>query len=193
MADLIVILVGIVLANQFVLVRFPSIAPPVEPGCRRQASLAVLSATTLVLALAAALAWLAVAWLLEPAGLLELRLLVIILSVVGVAAIVTPLLRRARQGVSRTADPARSLVMVNAAALAVALLATRESGTLLDTLAWATGTGLGFALLMQAFAELRARLDAGTTPAPFRGTAIALVSAGIVALAFSGLSGILRG
>lgn len=192
MADLIVILIGAVLVNHFVLVRFPSISPIIDPGSQREASLAMLSETTLVLVLSSALAWMAENWLLEPLGLPELRLLTVVLIVAGTAGVVTPLLRRAGPALRSATDAGPSLVMINSAVIAAALLVTRGSTNLPGAVASAAGAGLGFTLLMLTFAELRERLEAAEVPIPLRGAAIALVSAGIMSLAFGGLTGILR-
>ena len=84
------------------------------------------------------------------------------------------------------------LITTNCAVLGVALLNTRESDSLIEALAYGIGAGLGFALVMVLFAGLRERLDGGEVPAAFRGPAIALVTAGIMSMAFMGFTGMLR-
>jgi electron transport complex protein RnfA len=72
-------------------------------------------------------------------------------------------------------------------------LNTRQSESFLQSLAYGIGAGLGFCLVMILFAGLRERLETADVPAPFRGAAIALVTAGLMSMAFMGFSGLTRG
>jgi electron transport complex protein RnfA len=84
------------------------------------------------------------------------------------------------------------LIATNCAVLGVALLNVQQSKGLVQSVFYGFGAAAGFALVLIMFAAIRERLDAADVPAPFRGTAIALMTAGIMSLAFMGFSGMAR-
>ena len=84
------------------------------------------------------------------------------------------------------------LIATNCAVLGVALLNVQEAKGFLQSVFFGFGASVGFALILTMFAAMRERLEAADIPAPFRGTAIALMTAGIMSLAFMGFSGMAR-
>ena len=82
------------------------------------------------------------------------------------------------------------LITTNCAVLGVALLTIREQHTLANAAASGFGAALGFTLALVLFAALRERIETADVPAPFKGSAVALMTAGIMSLAFMGFSGI---
>ena len=84
------------------------------------------------------------------------------------------------------------LITTNCAVLGVALLNVQTSKTFLQALAFGIGAGLGFCLVMLLFAGIRERLELADVPTPFKGAAIALVTAGLMSLGFMGFAGITR-
>ena len=84
------------------------------------------------------------------------------------------------------------LIATNCAVLGVALLNVQDSDGFVESLFYGFGAAGGFALVLILFAATRERLDAADVPAPFRGTAIALMTAGIMSLAFMGFAGMAR-
>ena len=84
------------------------------------------------------------------------------------------------------------LIATNCAVLGVALLNVQQSKGFVQSVFFGLGAAGGFALVLILFAAMRERLDAADIPAPFRGTAIALMTAGIMSLAFMGFSGMAR-
>ena len=84
------------------------------------------------------------------------------------------------------------LITTNCAVLGVALLNTSQSESFLQALAYGIGAGLGFCLVMILFAGLRERLAVADVPVPFKGAAIALVTAGLMSMAFIGFAGVIR-
>jgi electron transport complex protein RnfA len=82
------------------------------------------------------------------------------------------------------------LITTNCAVLGVALLDAKQSESLFDSLLFSAGSGLGFTLVLVLFSAVRERLESAAIPAPFRGSAIGLITAGLAALAFSGFQGL---
>lgn len=190
MGDLAVALLGIVLVNQYALVRVPALRDEVgEPGLNPGASGALI----IVLVASVALAWLIRAKLLQPLRLPELRFVVLVLATGAMTTLGAPLVGRVIPAVGRAVAAAPARLTFNAVALGAALLATRAPGSLAATVAWGVGTGGAFALLAACFAALRDRLDTGNVPRALQGGAIALVTAGIVCLGLGGLAGLVRG
>jgi electron transport complex protein RnfA len=167
--------VAVVLVDGFLAPREPD---PASTGWRSPP----LSAA-LVLVLSVPLARLAETTLLAPATLLDLRLPLLVLATAAVGGLCTVVL-------GLTQAPR---VLLDATLLAVALLATGRGAGLAGALAWAAGTGVSFVVCTVLFTELRERLELGEAPAPLRGAALLLVSAGLFAIGLGGLATVLRG
>jgi len=85
------------------------------------------------------------------------------------------------------------LITTNCAVLGVALLNVQESHGFLESAVYGFGAAVGFSLVMILFAAMRERLDVADVPTPFRGPAIALITAGLMSMAFMGFTGLVRG
>ena len=193
MTDFLAIVVGTVLVNNFVLVRFLGLCPVLGATTRTETALGMSLATTLVLTLAAGLSYLIDRWLLVPFGVTELRLLCFILVIAGTVQFTETLVRRSSPLLYQALGLYLPLITTNCAVLGVAILITQQSTTLPGALTFGAAAGLGFCLVMVLFAALRERLEDADVPAPFRGAAIALMTAGMMSLAFTGFTGIVRG
>jgi electron transport complex protein RnfA len=84
------------------------------------------------------------------------------------------------------------LITTNCAVLGIPLLNAQSSHTLLESALFGFGGGIGFSIVLILFASLRERLEGAEIPSPFKGTAIALVTASIMSLAFMGFAGLDR-
>jgi electron transport complex protein RnfA len=82
------------------------------------------------------------------------------------------------------------LITTNCAVLGVALLNVQESHSFLESLVYGFGAALGFSLVLSLFAAMRERMSAADIPEPFRGAAIALITAGLLSMAFLGFTGL---
>jgi len=190
MAELALILVGALLVNNFVLAQFLGLCPFFGVTGNSEAAAAMGLATSFVLCLAAGLSWLAHSWLLVPLGLEFLRIIVFIVVIAAVVQFTELVLRSRSPLLHQLLGIYLPLITTNCAVLGVALLALGEGLGLLATLVFALGAALGFTLVMVLFAALRERLAHADVPAPFRGTPITLISAGILSLAFMGFAGL---
>lgn len=193
MSDLALLLFGAAFVNNFVLAKFLGLCPFMGVSGRLDAAWGMALATAFVLTLSAGLAWLLQALLLEPLQLQHLRTLGFILVIASVVQF-TELLMRARAPLLyRVLGLYLPLITTNCAVLGVALLNVQAQRTLLEALLQGLGAALGFALVLLLFAAMRQRLALADVPASFRGSPIALITAGLMALAFMGFAGMVRG
>ena len=190
MTDLLFIAVAAATVNNIVLERLLGLCPVVGTTARIDEALATGLATTGALTLTAGLSHLLNQWLLVPFSLPYLR----IIALLGLAALsvqaVNAILGRRGACHSPATGQHLPLITMNCAVLGVALLTTGTADTLAGAAALGLGAGLGFTVVLVLFASLRPRLLQSPVPAPLRGPAIALVTVGMMSLAFLGFSGL---
>jgi electron transport complex protein RnfA len=189
MDDIALLLVGAVFVNNFVLVKFLGLCPFMGVSRRLDAANGMALATGFVLTLSAALAWCVHHWLLAPLGLEHLRTLGFILVIAAVVQFTETVMNRQSPRLYRVLGLYLPLITTNCAVLGVALLNVQERRGLLEATLYGFGAALGFGLVLVLFSAMRERLEAGDVPASWRGTPIALVTAGLMSLAFMGFSG----
>jgi electron transport complex protein RnfA len=193
MAELLLIAVGAALVNNFVLVRFLGLCPVLGTGGRLDSAFGMAGATAIVLTVTAGVSYLLHCYVLLPLGLEYLRIIAFIVIIAGTVQLTELVMRRAMPLLHRLLGVYLPLITTNCAVLGVALLNVGEARSLAQALAAGIGAGIGFCLVIVLFAGLRERLDTAAVPAPFRGPAIALVTAGMMSLAFLGFAGLNRG
>jgi electron transport complex protein RnfA len=147
-------------------------------------------ATLFVLTLASGASYAAWHWLLEPLGLGYLRTLVFILLIAAVVQATEMLVRASSPLLHELLGVFLPLITTNCAVLGVALLNLERQHGFVESLVYGAAAGAGFGLALLAFAGLRERLETADAPAAFRGTPLALVTAGLMALAFMGFGGL---
>ena len=192
MSDLFVILVGTVLVNNFVLVRFLGLCPFLGVSRNLEAAMGMSLATAFVLTLSSASAYLLHRYVLVPLDLEYLRTVAFILVIAASVQFTEIMVRRISPLLNQVLGIYIPLIATNCAVLGVALLNVQASQGFVESLVFGVGAAGGFALVLVVFAAIRERLDAADVPAPFRGTAIALMTAGIMSLAFMGFAGMAR-
>lgn len=193
MTELALIIVATVLVNNFVLVKFLGLCPLLGASTRFETALGMSLATTFVLTLASGISYLIDTYILVRWGLEYLQLISFIVVIAGAVQFTELFVRNASPILHEVLGVYLPLITTNCAVLGVALLNTRQSESLLEALTFGLGAGLGFCLVMILFAGIRERLEAADVPTPFRGPAIALVTAGMMSLAFIGFAGLVRG
>lgn len=192
MTELVVILVGTVLVNNFVLARFLGLCPFMGVSKNLEAATGMSLATAFVLTLSSATAYLLHQYVLVPLDLEYLRTIGFILVIAASVQFTEIMVRRLSPLLHQVLGIYIPLIATNCAVLGVALLNVQQSKGLVQSVFFGFGASAGFALVLIMFAAVRERLDVSDVPAPFRGTAIALVTAGIMSLAFMGFSGMAR-
>jgi len=192
MSDLILILIGTVLVNNFVLVKFLGLCPFMGVSRNLEAAFGMSMATAFVLTLSSAIAYLIHTHVLVPLELEYLRTISFILVIAASVQFTEIMVRRLSPLLHQLLGIYIPLIATNCAVLGVALLNVREAQGFIQSVFYGFGAAGGFALVLVVFAAMRERLQAADVPLPFRGTAIALLTAGIMSLAFMGFSGMAR-
>ncbi len=192
MSEIVLILTGTVLVNNFVLTRFLGLCPFMGVSRNLEAAIGMSLATTFVLTVSSAAAWLVNHFLLVPFGLEYLRTLGFILVIAASVQFTELMVRRLSPELDQVLGVYIPLIATNCAVLGVALLNIQAGLSFVGALFFGFGAALGFALVLVAFAAIRQRVDVADVPLPFRGSSIALVTAGIMALAFMGFAGMAR-
>ena len=192
MSELFVILVGTALVNNFVLVRFLGLCPFLGVSRNLESAAGMSLATAFVLTLSSAAAYLLQQYVLAPLGLDYLRTIAFILVIAASVQLTEIMVRRTSPVLHQVLGIYIPLIATNCAVLGVALLNVQQSKGFVQSVFYGFGASAGFALVLVMFAAIRERLEAADVPAPFRGAAIALMTAGIMSLAFIGFSGMAR-
>ena len=186
MTDYLLLFIGTVLVNNFVLVKFLGLCPFMGVSKKLETAMGMGLATTFVMTLASICAWLIDTWILIPLDLVYLRTLAFILVIAVVVQFTEMVVRKT--------SPALFLPLIttNCAVLGVALLNINLGHNFLQSALYGFSAAVGFSLVMVLFASIRERLVVSDVPAPFKGNAIALITAGLMSLAFMGFSGLVK-
>jgi electron transport complex protein RnfA len=188
--DLLLLALGASLVNNFVLTQFLGLCPFVGVSRRFEAAAGMALATLFVLTLASGASYSVWHWILEPLGLGYLRTLVFILLIAAVVQVTEMLVRATSPLLHELLGVFLPLITTNCAVLGVALLNLERQHGLVESLVYGAAAAAGFGLALLAFAGLRERLETADVPAAFRGTPLALITAGLMALAFMGFGGL---
>ncbi len=192
MTELFLILVGTVLVNNFVLVRFLGLCPFMGVSRSLEAAFGMALATAFVLTLSAAVSYLLHRWLLVPLELEYLRTIGFILVIAASVQFTEIMVRRVSPVLNQVLGIYIPLIATNCAVLGVALLNVQEAQSFVQSILFGFGAAAGFALVLVLFAAVREKLVSADIPLAFRGAPIALVTAGIMSLAFMGFAGMGR-
>lgn len=192
MSDLILILVATVLVNNFVLVRFLGLCPFMGVSRNLEAALGMSLATAFVLTLSSAVSYLLHEYVLVPLDIGYLRTISFILVIAVSVQFTEIMVRRLSPLLDQVLGIFIPLIATNCAVLGVALLNVQQAKGFVQSVFFGFGAAAGFALVIVLFAAVRERLEAADIPRPFRGVAIALMTAGMMSLAFMGFSGMAR-
>jgi len=188
--ELLLLLIGAVLVNNFVLVQFLGLCPFMGVSNKLETAMSMSLATAFVLTLASMVSYLVERYLLAPLGLEYLRIIGFILVIAALVQLTEMIVRRASPLLYRVLGVFLPLITSNCAVLGVALLNLAQAHTLLEAALYGVGAALGFSLVLVLFAAIRERLAAADVPAPFRGPAIGMITAGLMSLAFMGFAGL---
>lgn len=190
MTDYILLLVGTILVNNFVLVQFLGLCPFMGVSNKLETAVGMSLATTFVLTLSSVASYVVYAWLLEPLGLTYLKTISFILVIAFMVQFTEMLVRKTSPLLYRVLGIFLPLITTNCAVLGVALLNISRQNSLVESFLYGFGAAVGFSLVLVLFAALRERLAVADVPMPFQGAAIGMITAGIMALAFMGFSGL---
>ena len=191
MKEYLLILVGTVFVNNIVMTKILGLCPFMGVSKKLETSLGMGAATTFVLTLASACSYLINHYLLGP----ELAYLTTLSFIVTIAAIVqlTELvIQKTSPVLHQVLGIYLPLITTNCAVLGIPLLNVQENHNFVESIFFGLGGALGFTLVMVLFAGMRERMEGADVPEVFKGSAIAMVTAGLMSLAFMGFSGLIK-
>jgi len=193
MKEYLLILVSTVLVNNFVLTKFLGLCPFMGVSRKLETATGMALATTFVLTLSSVCSYLANTYLLAPLGIEYLRTITFILVIAGVVQFTEMVIHKTSPLLYQVLGIYLPLITTNCAVLGVALLNVQQDAGFLHSALYGFGASVGFSLVLIIFAAMRERITVADVPVAFRGPAIALVTAGLMSLAFMGFSGLVRG
>ncbi|MEO1888773.1 MAG: electron transport complex subunit RsxA [Cycloclasticus sp.] len=192
MSDYLLILVSTILVNNFVLVKFLGLCPFMGVSNKLETAMGMGLATTFVLTLASICSYLANQYLLAPLGLEYLRTITFIVVIAVVVQMTEAIVHKTSPLLYQVLGIYLPLITTNCAVLGVALLNVQEDNGFIESALYGFGAALGFSLVLVLFSTIRERITVSDVPEPFKGNAIALITAGLMSVAFMGFSGLVK-
>jgi len=192
MTEYLLIIVGTVWVNNIVLSQFLGLCPFMGVSRKLETAMGMGLATTFVLTLSSISSYLVFEYLLQPFGLEYLRTISFILVIAAIVGFTELVIHKTSPMLHNVLGIYLPLITTNCAVLGVALLNTQKSHGFLESALYGFGSAIGFTLVLVLFAAMRERLAAADVPEAFQGNAIAMITAGLMALAFMGFTGLIK-
>ena len=183
------IIIAALFTENFVMVKFMGICPFLGVSKKRDTAIGMGMAVTFVMALASAITWTANEYLLKPFNLEYLQTILFILIIAGLVQFVEMFVKKSIPALYSALGIYLPLITTNCAVLGVTLLNVQNEYNFIESFLYGTFAALGFTLAIVLFAGIRETISEKNIPSAFRGFPIALVTAGLMAIAFTGFSG----
>lgn len=190
MTSYLFIILGAVLVNNVVFVRILGLCPFMGVSKKLETALGMGAATTFVLTMACGASFIIDRWLLMPNQLEYLRTLSFIVTIAAIVQLTELVIQKTSPLLHQVLGIYLPLITTNCAVLGIPLLNVSLRHNFLESLLFGFGSAVGFTLALILFAGIRERLEAADVPVHFRGTAIAMITAGVMSLAFMGFAGL---
>jgi electron transport complex protein RnfA len=191
MTEYLLILLGAVFVNNIVMVKILGLCPFMGVSKKLEAAVGMGAATTFVLTLASGSSYLINHYLLGP-DLAYLTTLSFIVVIAGIVQFTEMIIQKTSPELYQTLGVYLPLITTNCAVLGVPLINVQAKHNFMESLIFGMGSALGFTLVMILFAGLRERMEGADVPGIFKGSAIAMVTAGLMSLSFMGFSGLIK-
>ena len=191
MENYLLIIISTVFVNNIVLVRILGLCPFMGVSKRLEASIGMAAATAFVLTLGSGASFLVDKYLLGP-DLIYLRTLSFIVVIAAIVQFTEMFLHKVFPLLYQVLGIYLPLITTNCAVLGIPLLIVQEPHDLVEALLIGFGGAVGFSMVLIIFAGMRERLESADVPQAFRGTSIAMVTAGLMSIAFMGFSGLVK-
>jgi len=190
---LIFIMISAIFINNFVLSRFLGICPFLGVSKQVETAVGMGGAVTFVMALASAITYVVQYSILDPLGLGYLQTIAFILIIAALVQLVEMIIKKSSPALYQALGVYLPLITTNCAVLGVALINIKNEYNFIETIFNGVGAALGFTLAIVLFAGIRERLETSAVPKALEGFPIALLTAGLMAIAFLGFSGMKLG
>lgn len=184
------IIVTAIFINNIVLAQFLGICPFLGVSKQTESALGMGAAVTFVITLATVVTWCLQTYVLTPLHLDFLQTILFILVIASLVQMLEIIIRKIAPALYEALGVFLPLITTNCAVLGVAILVVQKGFTLMESLVYGLATSVGFTLALWLFAGIREQLAVTSVPGGMKGVPLALISAGILAMAFMGFSGI---
>ncbi len=188
--ELLVITLGAILANNFIFSQFLGICPFLGVSKKVDTAVGMGIAVTFVMGLASAITWVVNEFILVRFGLMYMQTVAFILVIASLVQFIEMFLQKSMPSLYTALGVYLPLITTNCAVLGVALLNIQSGYGFISSVVYGVTGGIGFLLAIVLFASIRERLVFADYPKSFEGFPIALVTTGLMALAFMGFSGL---
>ncbi|NCS66549.1 MAG: electron transport complex subunit RsxA [Hydrogenophilales bacterium CG03_land_8_20_14_0_80_62_28] len=191
MEHYLLILIGTVFVNNIIMAKILGLCPFFGVSKKLETAVGMGAATIFVLTLGSGTSYLIDTYVLGPdlAYLRTLSFIVVIAAIVGFTEL---FIKKTSPTLFRVLGIYLPLITTNCAVLGIPLLNVQQQHNFVDSLLFGLGGAIGFSLVLTLFAAMRERLDGADVPKPFQGVSIAMITAGLMSLAFMGFSGLIR-
>ena len=179
------------LINNFVFTRFLGLCIFFGVSKKMETAIGMSITFTAVMVISAALSWLVFTYVMVPLDITFLKIIIFIGIVAGFVQASDTIMRKVAPALFYKLGIYLALISTNCIILAVPLINAGEKYSFLENIAFALGSGLGFALALVIMASIREKLELADVPEPFKGLPIAFIVTGLIALAFAGFSGLI--
>jgi electron transport complex protein RnfA len=191
-AKLFEIIIASSLINNFVFTRFLGLCIFFGVSKKMETAIGMSITFTSVMMISAALSWIIFHFIMVPLEITFLKIIIFIGIVAGFVLASDTIMRKISPGLYYKLGIYLALISTNCIILAVPLISAGEHYSFIESIAFAFGSGIGFALALIIMASIREKLELANIPAPFKGTPIAFIVTGLIALAFTGFSGLIK-
>lgn len=185
-----IILISTVLVNNIVLVKILGLCPFMGVSKKLEASIGMAAATAFVLTIGSMTSWVINHYLLEYYNLEYLRTLSFIVVIASVVQFTQMVMEKSFPILYQMLGIFLPLITTNCAVLGIPLLNAQTGNGFIESGLFGFGGAAGFSMVLILFASIRERLDAADVPSPFKGSAIAMITAALMSLAFMGFAGL---
>ena len=192
MTEYILIIVGAIFVNNVVFTKFLGICPYLGVSKKIDTAVGMSMAVAFVLTLAGAITYIVQNFVLVPMGITYLQTIVFILVIASLVQFVEIVMKKVAPALYKALGIFLPLITTNCAILGVAILSVQSNFNFIFTVVFSFASALGFGVALILFAGIREALDTREVPKAFAGSPIAMIIAGILALAFMGFSGMVK-
>lgn len=190
MSTILTIIIGSIFVNNYVFAKFLGICPLLGVSTKVETAAGMGAAVTFVITLASAFTYAIHYGILVPAGLEYLQTIVFILVIASLVQFVEMFLKKSAPGLYSALGVYLPLITTNCVVLGVAVINITDGFNFIETIFNAIGSSLGFFIAIVLLAAIREKIALADVPEAFKGFPIAMISTGLMAIAFLGFSGL---
>jgi electron transport complex protein RnfA len=189
--ELITILISSMIINNIVLIQFLGLCSFFGVSNKMSTVFGMSAAVVVVIFLSSLITYPLSAFILEPLGIGYIETIAFILVIAALVQLTELIVKRTSKSLYKALGVYLPLIATNCAVLGVALTNVSQPKSFMEAMVYALGSGLGYALIIITFTAIRMRLETASVPKAMKGLPIAMMTAGLMALAFLGLAGII--